>query len=356
MRRRAAPGGLLSSAFALGAALLLAVILLAATSGDPGASLLAFFAGPFAGAYALGNMLERAALFLVAGVGCAVAFRGGAFNLGGEGQVYAGGFAGTAAALALGSAPGAIAMVAALAAGAAAGGLLGAGSGWLRKRWGVDELITSFLAANAVVPLIDYAISGPFRDPKGSLIATAPVPEGALLGSILPPSQLSLALPAAILIALAAWAFIAKSSAGYAYRVCGANPRFAAAGGLEPGRALARGMAFSGALCGLAGILAVLGVGQQACYRGFSAGMGWNGIAVALIARNSPAGAIPAAFVFAFIEQGSLAATLRTDFGLELGSIVQAAVFLLITARLGFLEGAALRLSAAIARIRGGGG
>ncbi|MBE3132331.1 MAG: ABC transporter permease, partial [Acidobacteria bacterium] len=83
---------------------------------------------------------------------------------------------------------------------------------------------------------------------------------------------------------------------------------------------------------GLAGGLLVLGT-YGASIKGFSAGMGWNGIAVALIARNSPLGVIPAALLFAYLESGAKAAMLRSDVTFEIAAIAQSFIFYFVTAQ-----------------------
>jgi ABC-type uncharacterized transport system permease subunit len=91
-------------------------------------------------------------------------------------------------------------------------------------------------------------------------------------------------------------------------------------------------MILSGALHGLAGAFSVLGT-NGAAIKGFSAGMGWNGIAVALIARNNPLGVIPAALLFAWIEAGAKAAMLHGDVTFEIAAIAQSCIFFLVTAQ-----------------------
>ena len=92
-------------------------------------------------------------------------------------------------------------------------------------------------------------------------------------------------------------------------------------------------MFLSGALAGLGGIMEILGT-QGKMIRGFSAGYGWNGIAVALIAKNHPMWVIPAAFLFAFLDSAAFASSIFTDITPEISKVIQAAVFFLVTASL----------------------
>jgi len=92
-------------------------------------------------------------------------------------------------------------------------------------------------------------------------------------------------------------------------------------------------MVISGALLGLAGSSAVLGI-HHATIKGFYSGIGWNGIAVALIAGTNPIAVIPSAFIFAYLNQAADTAMLKADFPFELGGLIQAIVFLLISSKL----------------------
>jgi riboflavin transport system permease protein len=337
LRSRLRP--LASSSLTLLLALALAVVLVALLAEDPGRALVSFFALPFSNAFFLGNALRDASLLMIAGLGSAIAFRGGAFNLGGEGQAYSGGLACAVACLALPSLPGPLGATLGLAAGMAVGGAVAGASGLLRWKLGVNELITSFLVSRALLPLFDFLLSGPLRDQGSAMLATAALPAAYALPRILPPSALSLLLPLALCLATLVWLFYSRSLPGFKARISGQSPAFAEVAGMRPGYRLFLAMLASGALTGLAGAGAVLGSSFLRCQTGFSAGLGWNAIAVALIARNNPLGVVPAALAFAFLGSGAQCALLDSNFGLDLGALVQALVFLLVTARLAPWEG-----------------
>lgn len=321
-----------SSVLALAAAAAVAAVLVAASSPNPAAALRAFFAAPWSSAWFLGNTLDAAALLCVAAVGAAVAFRAGTFNLGGEGQVYAGGVAAAAVILGTPLLPAPLALVLAAAAALAVGGAAGWISGALKARWGADELITSFLLASATAPIADFLVSGPLRDPSASLLATARFPADRVLPRLLEPSRLNLSAPLALAVAAAAAFFLSRTAAGFRLRVAGAGASFARFAGVDPARAWPPAMAASGALHGLAGFFAVAGT-YGICHRGFGGGLGWNALAVALVARNAPAAVVPAALAYAALQAGSDAVLLTAGAGFETAAFVQAAVFLLVTVR-----------------------
>jgi simple sugar transport system permease protein len=321
----------------LAAAVLLTVVLILFNSPRPPHTLRAFFIGPWASPWFLGNTLDYISLLLTASLGIALAFRGGCFNLGGEGQIYLGGLAAALVLLPGGAGEGpagdaaafGLLCLAALAA-LATGGVMGAVSGVLKRKFHASELITSFLLSAALTPLGDYLVSGPLRDPTGNLLATPRFPSNRLLLRLLPPSNLSVSFAFALLLVIGGYLFINKTAPGYRFRIAGAAPDFARYGGIQPESAWGPALIASGALAGLTGFFAVAGTYGR-CHLGFPGGLGWNAIAVALIARNSPQALFPAALIYGWLKAGSDSALLASELNFETAAFIQATVLLLAT-------------------------
>ncbi len=322
---RSGAGSLLIIVIALAGVILLSLLL----SKTPAKTLRYFFLGPLLNTYYFGNMLNSAIPLIFGGLGVSLAMRSGNFNLGGEGQIYSGALATTLTAIAL--APlGVLGALLALFAGASVAGALAGFSGFLRMKWNTSELITSFLISNAVVLIVNYLIAGPFMDPSTSLIATRKIPQTFRLSSLLPPSNLSTALFFAVFVVIGVHIYLYKTKSGYELRMTGLNSRFAQYGGINTKKYIVLPMFLSGFLYGLGGGFAVYGT-YFATIKGFSAGMGWNGLAVALIAKSKPSAVIPAALFFAYIEAGARSAMLHSDVTFEIAAIVQSIVFFLIS-------------------------
>jgi len=314
-------------------ALFLTVILIFFNSKNPGKILGIFFLGPWSSPWFLGNTLDGIALLLTASLGAAFAFRGGTFNLGGEGQIYLGGLAASMVLLSFkypGPLPAPLLLVLAAMTAMLVGGLMGGLSGVLKKQLGMNELITSFLFSSALIPLADYLIKGPWRDGTGNLLALPAFPEKLLLSRMLPPSNLSVSFLYAIILIAAGHVFINHTLQGYQFRISGANPGLARFGGIKSEKAWIPAMALSGSLSALAGFFAVAG-SYGRCHAGFSGGLGWSAIAVALIARNRPLALIPAALVYGWLKSGSDSALLASGLNLETTSFIQAAILLFAT-------------------------
>jgi simple sugar transport system permease protein len=322
---RASGGMFLILAISFGVLIILALLL----SKTPGRTLGYFFLGPARNLYYFGNMLNSAIPLIFGGLGVSIAMQASCFNLGGEGQIYLGAFVTTLCALAL--APlGFLGAVLALAAGALISALTAGISGFLKIRWNTSELITSFLLSNALVLITSYFITGPFLDPGTNLQSTRKIPENFRLPLILPPSNLSAALFIAVAAVILVYLFLYHSRKGYELRMSGLNKVFAQYGGISTAGGILLAMFLSGLLYGFAGGMAVYGT-YYSTMKEFSSGMGWNGLAVALIARNRPQAVIPAAIFFAWIGSGARIAMQFSDITFEIASIVQSVVFFLVT-------------------------
>ncbi|MGA2480164.1 MAG: ABC transporter permease, partial [Spirochaetia bacterium] len=149
---------------------------------------------------------------------------------------------------------------------------------------------------------------------------------------IFTPSMLNASALFALLAAVAVYIFMYRSHAGYEMRMCGLNREFSRYGGINVSAYLVLPMIISGALHGLGGGLMVLGT-YHAAIQGYSFGTGWNGIAVALIAKNNPFAVIPAALLFSYLDAGAKAAMLNADLTFEIAAIAQSFIFYLVTAQ-----------------------
>jgi ABC-type uncharacterized transport system permease subunit len=324
--------GLTGLALTLGISFALVVLLILLLSAEPARAIFAFFIGPFTNGYFLGNMLNSAVPLVFTGLGMAIAFQASVFNLGGEGQIYAGGLAATAVCLALPAANGYMGGALSLAAAMLVSGSIAGLSGYFRMRWNANEMISSFLISAAVILVVNHFITGPLDDPANNLLATLPIGAQYTLARIFTPSLLNVSAFFAIAAAIAVYIFMFRSHAGYEMRMCGLNREFSRYGGINVAAYLVLPMILSGALHGLGGGLMIMGT-YHAAIQGYSFAAGWNGIAVALIAKNNPFAVIPAALLFSYLDAGAKAAMLDADLTFEIAAIAQSFIFYLVTAQ-----------------------
>ncbi len=355
MRSRARSEAWLARIAALSLALALAAAYAVLASSEPRRALAAFFIGPFSSPYTFFALLENAGPLLVCALGAAIAFRSGAFNLGGEGQAAVGCLASALVLRALGPSPSlepGLALPLALLGAAAAGAALASLSAFAESWSGAEILLTTFLLSQAALITVDWAIGGPFRDLGSNLLAMAPLPGQYRLPRLAPPSPLSLGAALALGLALAASLFVGRTRLGYELSLYGRGPGFARASGL--GKALGSGaLILSGALSGLAGGLLVLGQAGRAV-EGMTGGVGWNGLAAALIANNAPLAAIPSALFLSWLDAGARQASIVSDLSPDASTVMKAVALLLITAR--YLPGIGTWRKRRLARGRTGQG
>ncbi len=249
----------------------------------------------------------RATPLLVIGLAVALAFRVGMWNIGAEGQFYAGAVTATWVGTMWGPASGASAAVVVPLVAAAAGALWSAVPALLRVRFGVLEVITTIMLNFVAEHLVSWLVHGPLQEAGRTYPQSDPVAEAVRLGALVPGTRLTWALPLAVAAAVAAWVVLTRTRPGFALRAVGANPVAARiAGRIRVDRVAVTTFLVSGALAGLAGAAEVTGV-TFALYERLSPGYGYTAIAVALLARLHPLWLIASAGFFGFLEAGAAA-------------------------------------------------
>ncbi|UFN47522.1 ABC transporter permease [Roseomonas sp. OT10] len=289
-------------------ALALAALVILLIGESPVAALRALAAGSLGSAYAIGYTLHYATDLAFAGLAVAVAFQGGLFNIGVEGQAGLAGLGVTLAALGLEGLPAPVLIPLAILAGAAFGAAWAAIPGWLQAYRGSHVVITTimanFLAAALLVYLLVNVLIAPgsMAPETRRLTTDADLPGLGWLG-FPPGTPVNLALPLALLSALGVWLLVWRTPWGYGLRVVGRSAAVAGYAGVNAKRTVVLVMALSGALAAGVAVNELLGV-QHKLVIGFTGGHGFTGIAVALMGRNHPFGVLLAALLFGALTQG----------------------------------------------------
>jgi simple sugar transport system permease protein len=293
----------------------------------------ALFSGAFGGSGPLSETIVAATPLMLTGLGVALGFRAGLFNIGAEGQLLAGGLLAGLAGFSLRGLPVVIHLPLALLAGLAGGALCGFVPGILKARTGAHEVITTIMLNYVVTNLALYLLSSslyrrPGRIDPISKVVAVPARLPHLAGQ-------GLRLHAGVIVALLAAAGVAwllnRSTWGFELRVAGANPDAALTAGIDVGRATVVAMVLSGALAGLAGANQVLGV-QLSLAPGFSAGLGFDAITVALLGRASPVGVVLAALLFGALRAGGLNMQAATGTPIDIVTVVQSLIVIFVAA------------------------
>jgi simple sugar transport system permease protein len=300
---------LAAPAAAILAALLAGAVIMTASGASPLKVYAALVQGTLGNAGGAGEVIYRATQLIFTGLAVALPFRAGLFNIGGEGQLAIGGLATALVAAASGALPPVLQITLALAAGAIAGGLWGGIAGVLKARTGGHEVINTIMLNFIGIGAINYLLADRLGLP--GTMRTGPISTGAHLpplARLFPglegsPANASLLLALALAALLAI--FLRYTAAGLETRAVGANALAARIARLPEQRVLIAALVMGGALAGLSGANTVLG-NKQCFEEGLGAGSGFQGIAVALLARNHPVGILPVALFFGVLSYGGL--------------------------------------------------
>ncbi len=326
---------------ALVIALLIGALIMLATSVELptiAQSFIALAKGSVGSLAALSETLTAAVPLVLAGLGIGLAFRAGLFNIGAEGQIIVGGLASVIVAFSLTGLPLYLHLPLALLAGMIVGGLYGGFAGLLRAGTGAHEVISTIMLNLIAIRLLDWLLRQPFiQKPGRSDPISRNILETAELPRLLSFIDANLRLHAGLFVMLAAvglvWWLLFRSRLGFALRMTGENPDAARYAGVRSGLSVVIAMTLAAGLAGLAGACQITGVLGRAS-PGFSAGIGFDAIAVALLGRSHPLGILLAGLLFGALEAGGRQMQVDAGVSIDLISIIQALIIVFVAAPL----------------------
>ncbi len=305
------------------------------------------YAGLFDGALgsptAVARTILNATPFVFAGLSVAFAFKGGLFNIGGEGQLFLGAVSAAWIGIALAGLPPVLHIPLSLLAGFLAGGLWGAIPGALKAYTGSHEVITTIMFNFIGIVFTGWLVSqggegqtpGPLRDPDPNNIVarTAQVAGGARLPVLfnLGTESIHLGVVLAILAAVVLWWLVFRSTFGFELRMVGLNPSAAKYAGVNVARTTILTMAIAGGLAGLAGAVETLGRNYYFAPN-FNVGYGFDSIAIALLGRTHPFGVVMAAALFGVMDAGATRMQRSSGVNIEIIQVIQALILLFVAA------------------------
>jgi ABC-type uncharacterized transport system permease subunit len=331
-RSRAIAAAVLLPVISVVAGFVAAGVAVALSGTDPFQSFSALFQGAFVNPRALPETLIATIPYIFLGLGVALGFRAGLFNIGAEGQFYIGALFGVFIGYSLHGLPSIVHIPLALAAGILGGFLWAAVPGILKARFGAHEVITTIMLNYVAFALVNYLINdGPMVDKTSSAPRTPYIDPAAQLPILVPGTRLHAGLILGLLTIPVIWFLLQRSTVGFRIRTVGFSPTAARAAGMSVAWTILATMGISGALCGLAGADEVLGVSHY-MPPSFSTGYGFNAIAVALLARSNPWAIAPAALLFGALNSGSRFMQFQTQVPSDVISIVQATVIMFVAA------------------------
>ncbi len=337
---RSALNTLLVPFLAVLTAVIVGGIIIAIVGGNPFNAYLGLIEGSFGSAKALSETAVWATPYIFAGLAVAVAFKGGLFNIGAEGQLAFGAVTAALIGYALPgwlgiSLPAYIHIPLSVGLGMLAGAIWAAIPGALKAYTGGHEVINTIMMNYIALNITSYLLNGPMRDPD-PLNLSARTPEIAA-SSRIPPIfnnpllRVHWGFVLALVVAVIIWWLIWKTTLGFEIRTVGANPDAAKYAGINVKRTIIITMALSGALAGLAGAIEVTALN----YRhelGFSMGYGFDAIAIALLGKTNPFGVILAAILFGAMRNGATRMQFLTQIPVDIISVIQGLILLFVAA------------------------
>ena len=282
----------------------------------------------------LTETLAFATPLIVAGLGVALGFRAGLFNIGGRGQMLFGAAAAGWVAFSF-DLPFGIHLVIALIVGTAAGALWAGLAGLLKARTGAHEVITTIMLNYIAYYFVYWMLSTPglLQAPGSNNPKTPAMKPTAILPDILGP-QFNLHLGFILVIGATffVWWLLNRSNLGFQFRAVGLNPQAARVAGMNVDRIYIYVMLFSGALVGLAGVFQVLGTVTTGFSAGIDAGIGFDAITVALLGRSKPWGVFAAGILFGAFKAGGFTMQASQGIPIDIVLVVQSMIVLFIAA------------------------
>jgi len=284
----------------------------------------------------LTNSMVFATPLILAGLGIAVAFRAGLFNIGAQGQIILGAIFAAYIGFAFELPPG-VHLLLAILGGALGGAIWGAIPGALKARFGANEVIVTIMLNYVAIYLISYILKQPAFNPGRSGQRSPAVAADATYPQLIPEwlfgtsYRLHWGFVVALLAVVFVWWLLERSTIGFEIRAVGANPYAARTAGMSVGTITVVTMVIAGALSGLAATAQVNGT-EGSLTAGVAASYGFDAITVALLGRSRPVGTLVAGLLFGALKAGGFLMQAETQTPIDIILVVQSIIVLLIAA------------------------
>jgi general nucleoside transport system permease protein len=311
--------------------LIVGAIIMVVSGYDPVKGYTALWNGIFGDSYSIGNTIRQITPYILAGLAVAFAFRTGLFNIGVEGQLLMGWLAAAWVGYAIEGLPRIIHLPLALLAAAIAGAFWAFIVGFLKAKLHVHEVIASIMLNYTALYITNAAIKklsdGSFKTPTVLESATL---RNETLRSITDNSSLHLGIFVALIMVAVMWFLLEKTTRGYELKSVGFNKNAAEYAGMSVNKNIILAMTISGIFAGLGGAMEALGTYQNASIKAGMSGIGFDGIAVALLGANNPLGVLFGASLFGSLKYGALNMPSAAGIPEEIVAIIIAVIILFV--------------------------
>jgi general nucleoside transport system permease protein len=322
--------------------LVLGFIITLLVSEDPIGAYQSFLTGPLTRLNRAGEWIKESITLTLLGLAVVVVFKANIFSLGQEGQMVSGALVAGAIALFV-PLPAILRIPLALVAAGLVGFLVGYLPGVLKAHLNANEIVSTLMINAIAIKFYDYILINFIKPPGAGYNASDFFPKEGVLPNFIPPffesayqlftqrANITIMIYIAIILVIAVYFIMFRTPFGYELRMVGANMKFARYGGVNIKRTITLAMAVSGIFAGLAGAHLAMGVHQKLIVN-ISVSLGFEGIVIALLARNNPLAVPFTALAYGYLRAGADIMERSSDVSREMVLVIQAIIILLVTA------------------------
>jgi simple sugar transport system permease protein len=286
-----------------------------------------FLIAPLSNRVSAIEVLVKSTPLLLTGASVAIAFAAGYWNIGAEGQLYAGAIAATWIGISVEGISPFLGIPLMLIGGFAAGMLWALGPALLKVKLKIDEIVTTLLLNTVILLFVSFLLNGPWRDPVSGWPQSPEIDPGTIFPKLVPRSRLHLGFIVALVVIAILWYVLSRTSLGLKMRAAGLGKEAARFAGVKVERTMMTAALVSGGIAGLAGVSEVAGIHFH-LIEAISPGYGYTGIVVATLGALSPIGVAIAGTFMGLIDTGSQTVSRALGVPAYLGDVVMATLLL----------------------------
>lgn len=321
---------------AIGIGLAFSLILIFLTAKKPGEAIRYFLLSPFLSLSYFSTMIEKMIPLLFTGTAVCVMFSANQFNLGLEGSFYLGGLVSALAGIYLVPNISVVSPIVCILLGGIVGAIVTAIPALLQHKWNANVMVSSLMMNYICLYIGMYLLYNFFKDPASSQ-HTYPIGAAAVLPVLIPGTKIHIGILLALLIVFLMWAFLYRTKTGFTYRVMGQNPTFARYSGMKVATIAIMSQVIGGFIGGIGGATQMIGLYDRFNWVALT-GFGWDGVTVAIFAKNNPKN-IPFAVLFiAYLRTGAYIMSYKAGVQSDLVFVVEGIMVLFLLAEK-FLSG-----------------
>ena len=314
--------------------MLITALIIAASGKNPFEAFGYLFEGAFSTKYYIGETVIKATPLLLGSLGLVICYRAGLTSIGAEGQMAIGGLLATIAGVYF-KLPSALLIPVCIILGMIGGGIWAGIAGYLKAKWGISEIINTIMLNYIAAYIVSYMCSGPIQEPPYTFIQSSQLQEGAFLTKLIEGTRIHSGVIVAFVSIFIVYFLVWKTPLGYQMRAVGFNQSAARTSGINVKKNLILSMFLSGAFCGLAGAIEIMGLHHR-LMPGFTSELGFDAMAIALLGGLHPVGVTIASVFFGALRAGAATMQRAMQIPAALVSIIQGLIIIFVLTQLIF--------------------